>query len=166
MKDIVSKMRSHTGAEFNKSIVGAPLNKSTSKASFSFSKAKRFSNISVNDQGFAITVLKAKGQGALGQLAPGMTSAATTQPSGYMMDASAQRLNKQSDSHLNIRDDGEIDDDGDYGDDYNNEEYDDANADLNDGTQTPNRAGGLSQVSSIERINAGGRNRKPINTEM
>ena len=47
-----------SGPEFNRTIVDAPLNKSISKASFAFSKAQRFSNVSVNEKGFAIPVLK------------------------------------------------------------------------------------------------------------
>ena len=47
-----------SGQEFNRNLVEAPLNKSISKASFAFSKAKRFSNVSVDEHGFAISVLK------------------------------------------------------------------------------------------------------------
>ena len=81
MKVIMEKMKSHTGAEFNKNLVAAPLNKSGSKASFSFSRAKRFSNVSVNDQGFAITVLNPKNTQTSNKV--GFTSA-TTSPSGIL----------------------------------------------------------------------------------
>ena len=45
------------GEKFNKLLIEAPLNNSQSKQSFAFSKAKRFSNVSVNSQGFAISML-------------------------------------------------------------------------------------------------------------
>ena len=45
------------GPQFNAVTTNAPLNKSTSKASFAFSRAKRFSNVSVNEAGFAITMI-------------------------------------------------------------------------------------------------------------
>ena len=45
------------GPTFNKKLNEAPLNSSTSKQSFAFSKAKRFSNVSVNSQGYAISML-------------------------------------------------------------------------------------------------------------
>ncbi len=45
------------GPGLNSQVISAPLNKSTSKASFAFSKANRFSNVSVNEAGFAITMI-------------------------------------------------------------------------------------------------------------
>ena len=45
------------GEKFNKNLIEAPLNNSSSKQSFAFSKAKRFSNVSVNSQGYAISML-------------------------------------------------------------------------------------------------------------
>jgi len=52
-----SKNMSVGGEAFNKSLIDAPLNTSSTKQSCAFSKAKRFSNVNVNDQGFAISVL-------------------------------------------------------------------------------------------------------------
>ena len=50
-------IENYQGPAFNKKLNEAPLNSSTSKQSFAFSKAKRFSNVSVNSQGYAISML-------------------------------------------------------------------------------------------------------------
>ena len=46
------------GQNFNKAVVEAPLNMSKTKASFAFSKAKRFSTVTVNETGLANTATK------------------------------------------------------------------------------------------------------------
>ena len=48
------------GTAFNKTLTEAPLNNSASKQSFAFTKAKRFSDVISNDQGYAISVLGAE----------------------------------------------------------------------------------------------------------
>lgn len=81
---------------FNKSLIEAPLNNSRSKASYAFAKAKRFSNVSVNEQGFAISVLGSTRNKS--GFADKKTSAATHQFGIAQMPASMNMLNKQSGS--------------------------------------------------------------------
>lgn len=133
------------GESFNRTLVAAPLNISKSKASFAFSKAKRFSHITVNEQGYAVAMLN-------------KDASPTTKPSANMISNSSlvgvgtQRaikpLNMQSASleQLDAQKNSDLDD------------YDGVDGDA----MTDNQAKfgrGLSHISSIERLH-GGRNSK------
>jgi len=50
-------MQSAQGAAFNKTLVESQMNRSSSKASYGFSRAKRFNDLKVNEEGYAITML-------------------------------------------------------------------------------------------------------------
>lgn len=75
-------MKSVHGEAFNKTLIESHLNKSGSKASYGFSRAKRFSTISVNNEGFAITmVAPSQNNKTSGGFPVSITKASTSSPS-------------------------------------------------------------------------------------
>ena len=49
--------RSLAGKQFNEQLIGSILNTSRNKASYAFSKEKRFSSVQVNEQGYAVSIV-------------------------------------------------------------------------------------------------------------
>lgn len=127
-----------TGPVFNKALVDAALNNSLSKASFAFSKAKRFSQLSVDKQGFGITMLKTserKNEQLISR------NAATTRFLGST--EMTKKLHNKSGSVENVGP-------------YDQAFADDDDLEVLKKTKTNDKI--LSNVSSIERMNAGGHN--------
>ena len=169
------------GTAFNKTLTEAPLNNSASKQSFAFSKAKRFSDVISNDQGYAVAVLGGEKElERLSHVRPALSpvpssfvkkaGSNTFQPMPGMPHARLPRnLNQQSGRSIleqqlvqdnmdnEVGEYGEEDADGD--DDEQDEYGDETNQEQKDGMD-------LSNVDSIERLNVGGRNGKKNNTDM
>ena len=73
----LSEIQNSHGTAFNKTLVENQLNKSSSKASYGFGRAKRFSEVTVNEDGFAISMVASRNNKGVGSI----TKASTSSPS-------------------------------------------------------------------------------------
>ena len=125
------------------------MNKSSSKASFSFSKANRFSSVAVNKHGQTITVLGPQG-GKRSRV--GFSGSAHNSPARGPPRA-IKPLNMQSGS-IDLAVDGALDD---YGDENGNGYGEESG---------PNQPGSLSRNTSMERLPGQTSRRKGPATEL
>ena len=74
----LSEIQNSHGTAFNKTLVENQLNKSSSKASYGFARAKRFSEVTVNEDGFAISMVAGRNNKGV---VSSITKASTSSPS-------------------------------------------------------------------------------------